>query len=194
MATTPDPVVVIDYDPRWVADFERLRERVASALGRLALDIQHVGSTAVPGLPAKPVIDMDVIIRSPEDLPRVIERLRVQGYEHKGDQGVAGRETFRWPSGEARHHLYVCLQGSDELRRHLMFRDYLRSHPEQALRYGDLKRKIGTQFRHDRRRTPMPSGRSLKRSCKQPKPAANAASVVFHRSIDTVNARRKGKC
>jgi GrpB-like predicted nucleotidyltransferase (UPF0157 family) len=145
-----EPVVVVDYDPEWPRDFERLRARAAAALGDMALSIEHVGSTAVPGMVAKPVIDLDVIVRSSLDVSIAIERLRSVGYEHEGDLGVLGREAFQWPAGEPRHHLYVCAADSDALRNHLLFRDYLRSHPDAAERYGDVKRKAAREFGDDR--------------------------------------------
>jgi GrpB-like predicted nucleotidyltransferase (UPF0157 family) len=145
-----EPVEVVDYDPDWPKEFDRLRARAADALGNVAAGIEHVGSTAVPGLAAKPVIDLDVIVHSSVDVSIAIERLRSVGYEHEGDLGVPGRQAFVWPSGEPRHHLYVCPADSESLRSHLLFRDYLRSHPDAAQRYGDVKRKAAREFSNDR--------------------------------------------
>ena len=150
MSTSSDPVVVVDYDPDWPREFERLRARVARVLGDVAVGIEHVGSTAVPGLAAKPVIDLDVIVRSPPDVQTAIQRLASLGYEHEGDLGVPGREAFRWPAGEPRHHLYVCVDGSEPLREHLLFRDYLRSSPEAARLYGVTKKQAAMEFPNDR--------------------------------------------
>jgi GrpB-like predicted nucleotidyltransferase (UPF0157 family) len=97
-----DPVVIVDYDPSWPATFEQLRDRLAATLGRLAVAIEHVGSTAVPGLAAKPIIDLDVVIADRIDLPAVIQRLRTLGYLHEGDLGVPGREAFTTPAGAPR--------------------------------------------------------------------------------------------
>ena len=92
----PDPIVIVDYSPAWPLEFERLRDRVAAAVGNLAVAIEHVGSTAVPGLAAKPVIDL-VIVVEPEDVQAAIDRLTVIGYVHQGNLGVEGREAFRRP-------------------------------------------------------------------------------------------------
>ena len=146
----PDPIFVVDYDPGWPAAFEALRSRVARALGDVALAILHVGGTVVPGLAAKPLIDLDVVVRSREAVPAAIERLATLGYVHEGDQGIPGREAFRWPEGEARHHLYVVAAGAPPLRQHLALRDYLRSHPETAKEYGRLKQSLAQQFENDR--------------------------------------------
>jgi GrpB-like predicted nucleotidyltransferase (UPF0157 family) len=142
--------VVVDYDTSWLQAFERLRDRALLALGPVALAVEHVGSTAVPGLAAKPIIDMDVVIRSTADLPAAIAALAAVGYVHEGDLGIPGRDAFAWPPGEARHHLYVCPVDSPELRRHLAFRDYLRTHPDAARAYGDLKRTAAARHRGDR--------------------------------------------
>ncbi|MHB8947343.1 MAG: GrpB family protein, partial [Bacillota bacterium] len=116
----------------------------------LAVAIKQVGGTAVPGLAAKPIIDIDVVVGSAADVPAAIERLAAIGYVHEGEKGIPGREAFRWPAGEARHHLYVMTQGCPELRRHLVFRAYLRAHPDAVREYGELKRRLAERFRDDR--------------------------------------------
>lgn len=144
------PVVIVDYDPAWPEAFARLRDRAAAALGPVARRIEHVGSTSVPGLAAKPVIDLTVVVAAPGDVPEAIRRLAGIGYQHQGDQGIPGREAFSSPPGPPVHHLYVCAEGNRELRRHLLFRDYLRVHPETARQYGDLKRALAERYRTDR--------------------------------------------
>ena len=145
----PDPIVIVDYSPAWPLEFERLRDRVAAAVGNLAVAIEHVGSTAVSGLAAKPVIDL-VIVVEPEDMPAAIDRLTVIGYVHQGNLGVEGREAFGVPEGERRHHLYVSPTDSEELRAQLAFRNRLRADPELAAEYEALKRGLAWRFRDDR--------------------------------------------
>jgi GrpB-like predicted nucleotidyltransferase (UPF0157 family) len=147
---TADPIVIEDYDGSWPETFERLNARLLRALDDAVLAVEHIGSTAVPGLPAKPIVDIDVVVSSEEDVSRAIERLASLGYEHEGDLGVAGREAFRWPAGERRHHLYVVVEGSHAHRRHVLFRDYLRTHPDEAVNYGQLKREFARRHRRDR--------------------------------------------
>src|SRR5262245_20579095 len=106
--------------------FERLRARARGAVGDLALAIDHIGRTAVPGLAAKPIVDLDVVVRSTGDVPAAIDRLAAIGYVHRGDLGLVGREAFSAPPGDAAHHLYVVVAGNREHRRHLALRDYLR--------------------------------------------------------------------
>jgi GrpB-like predicted nucleotidyltransferase (UPF0157 family) len=145
-----NPVVVVEYDARWPATFEALRSRVAGVLGDLAAAIEHIGSTAVPGMAAKPIIDMDVLLKSGSDLPQVIQRLDALGYVHRGDLGIAGREAFAAPPDAPTHHLYVCPPESQEYRRHLALRDYLRAHDADAAAYSELKRSLAARFRDDR--------------------------------------------
>jgi GrpB-like predicted nucleotidyltransferase (UPF0157 family) len=149
-AILANPVVIVDYDPSWPATFEQLRDRVAATLGPLAVAIEHIGSTAVPGLAAKPIIDLDVVIADRGDLPAVIKRLRPLGYHHEGDLGVPGREAFTTPPGAPPHHLYVCAIGTLALDRHLAFRDALRADLAAADAYGDLKRTLAARLSHDR--------------------------------------------
>ena len=139
-------ITIVAYDPRWPQQFETLRSRIASTLGVLPIAIEHIGSTAVPGLAAKPVIDIDVVMRSDADLPLVISKLALLGYDHRGDLGVPGREAFRTPPGDFPHHLYVCPPDSQEYRRHIAFRDHLRTHSEAANAYATLKRSLADRF------------------------------------------------
>ena len=146
----PSPIIVVDYDPEWPKQFERLRAPIAAALGDLAQAIEHVGSTSVPGLAAKPVIDIDVLLAATGGLPASIARLAPLGYEHEGDLGIAGREAFRHAPALPVHHLYVCDPDCAEYRRHIAFRDYLRRHRDEADAYGALKRRLAEKYRNDR--------------------------------------------
>jgi GrpB-like predicted nucleotidyltransferase (UPF0157 family) len=149
MADARKTVPVAEYDPAWPAHFQRLARRAAEAIGAAALAVEHVGSTSVPGLAAKPVIDLAVLVR-PEDVPHAIGRLAGIGYVHQGERGIPGREAFRSPAGEPKHHLYVCVPGSPGVRDHLLFRDYLRAHPDVAREYADLKRRLALRHHDDR--------------------------------------------
>ncbi len=145
--------MVEPYDTAWTLLFAALREQLKSALGPLALRVEHVGSTAVPGLSAKPVIDIDVVIADETGLSQVTDALRPLGYEHQGDLGIEGREAFgleRAGQAGADHHLYVCRESGRELQRHLVFRDYLIAHPERAAEYGQLKQALAQRLGEDR--------------------------------------------
>jgi GrpB-like predicted nucleotidyltransferase (UPF0157 family) len=156
------PIVLTPYSEQWPAVFQQLKRVYEVALAGLVEGVEHVGSTSVPGLQAKPIIDVDVVIADASQLEPVIIKLAALGYCHAGDQGIAGREVFKrssplvpldgsgrtWPN----HHLYVCLRESLSLQNHLRFRDYLRSHPEQAKVYGHLKEELATRFAGDMER------------------------------------------
>ena len=145
-----DPIIVLDYDPKWPGVFQSLRKRIADALGEMAAAIEHVGSTAVPDLAAKPIIDIDVLLASETMLSVAIEHLASLGYIHRGNLGVPEREAFFAPANDPPHHLYVCPPYSAEFQRHVAFRDYLRAHPKNAEIYGDLKKALAERYREDR--------------------------------------------
>ncbi len=144
------PVIVVPYDPAWPAFFASIKAHLAVALGETALAIEHVGSTSVPGLAAKPIIDIDAVIASEADLPQAIGKLAGVGYQHEGEIGIVGRHAFRQPDGLPKHHLYVCAVGNAELKRHLAFRDHLRENDHDAQAYGDLKQELAQRFGSDR--------------------------------------------
>jgi GrpB-like predicted nucleotidyltransferase (UPF0157 family) len=125
-------VLVVDYDPRWPEAFEELRAAIWSVVDDIALAVEHVGSTSVPGLAAKPVIDISVVVPIEAEILPSIERLATLGYVHQGNLGIDGREAFESPGGRPKHHLYACPSNSVALANHLAVRDYLRTHPETA--------------------------------------------------------------
>ncbi|MDH6269896.1 GrpB-like predicted nucleotidyltransferase (UPF0157 family) [Rhizobium sp. SG_E_25_P2] len=147
---TAEPVIIVPYDPAWPVIFDALRRRIEAALGPIATAVEHVGSTSVPGLAAKPIIDIDAVIADDTALPAAIARLSAIGYADQGEKGVAGRRAFAPPPGLARHHLYVCASDSAELRRHLLFRDRLRANPDLAAAYGALKQRLAAEYGRDR--------------------------------------------
>lgn len=146
-----EPVEIVNYDPAWPAQFAEIAARVyrAFADGPL-LVIEHVGSTAVVGLAAKPIIDIDVIVPSRDALPDAIARLARLGYVHQGDLSVPGREAFQSPESGLRHHLYVCACVCPEYQRQVAFRNYLRQHLDTAQDYAALKRDLAARFHDDR--------------------------------------------
>jgi GrpB-like predicted nucleotidyltransferase (UPF0157 family) len=123
-------IEVVDYDPHWPETFETLRSRIWTAVGDVASSVEHVGSTSVPGLAAKPIIDISIVVPERSDVPTGISRLATLGYVHRGDLGIAGREAFANPDGLPMHNLYLCPRDSVALANHLAIRNYLRTHPE----------------------------------------------------------------
>jgi GrpB-like predicted nucleotidyltransferase (UPF0157 family) len=142
-------VLVVDYDEAWPRRFEELRARISPALAGVALAIEHVGSTSVSGLAAKPIVDMTVVVAARSEVPLAIQRLAAVGYRHRGNLGIEDREAFDHPSDLPRHNLYVCPQGTIGIVNQLAVRDYLRAHPDVARRYGELKKRLAAQFPDD---------------------------------------------
>ena len=144
-------VVVLPYDSAWKAAFEEIRKEIEQAAGDLIVDVEHVGSTSVEGMSAKPCIDLDVVIPDHTVFDAVADRLKAIGYFHEGDLGIKGREAFRY-SGKPHlmtHHLYVCPRDSRELHRHVTFRNFLRSHPEAVKQYSTVKETAARLFPDD---------------------------------------------
>ena len=143
-------IVVLPYDEKWKQAFLDIKSELDAALGSLALSIEHVGSTSVPGLAAKPIIDIDVVVRR-TDLNDAIQALATIGYEHESNGGIQDREAFKYSAKEhlMDHHLYVCPQDSRELKRHILFRDYLLSHPDAVQAYSKIKKEAAELYPHD---------------------------------------------
>ena len=144
-------VIVLPYDEAWESAFESIKSEIESALGDLMLRAEHVGSTSVKGMSAKPCIDIDAVIRDYTVFDDVVQRLNAIGYIHEGDLGVGGREAFKYVDKPhlMTHHLYVCPSDSEELRRHITFRDFLRGNPEAVKRYSQVKEKAAELFPND---------------------------------------------
>ena len=143
-------IVVLPYDEKWKQAFLDIKSELAPALGSLALSIEHVGSTSVPRLAAKPIIDIDVVVRK-TDVEAAIRALATIGYEHEGNGGIEGREMFKYSGKEhlMEHHLYMCPEDSRELKRHVLFRDYLRAHPDAVQAYSQIKKEAAELYPHD---------------------------------------------
>ena len=144
-------VIVLPYDRAWKSDFEKIKTEIADAIGDLMVGIEHVGSTSVEGMSAKPCIDIDVVIKDYSVFDAVVSRLAVIGYTHEGDLGIKDREAFRYSDKLhlQTHHLYVCPQHSEELHRHIAFRDFLRDHPEAVSKYSLVKETAAQLFPDD---------------------------------------------
>ena len=144
-------VTVVPYDEAWKDEFEKIKQEIEGALDGLIIGIEHVGSTSVEGMSAKPCIDIDVIIPDYAVFDAVVAGLRTIGYIHEGDLGIKGREAFKYTNKPHlnTHHLYVCPQDSAELHRHITFRDFLRSNPEAVQQYSRVKESAARLFPDD---------------------------------------------
>lgn len=140
--------MVVPYDETWKSAFEDIKRDLQIALGDLILRIEHVGSTSVEGLSAKPCIDIDVVIQDYTIFDSVVDKLASIGYVHEGNLGIKDREAFAYTSKPhlMKHHLYVCPKNSAELHRHITFRNYLRSHPDARNMYSAVKEEAAKLF------------------------------------------------
>jgi GrpB-like predicted nucleotidyltransferase (UPF0157 family) len=149
-----DPVIVVPYDEAWPSLYQEERARIERAIGPWVEGIEHVGSTAVPGLAAKPVMDIMVGVKSLEDLPILVERLVGIGYEYvpEFEQLLPFRRYFRkMQEGRRTHQVHLVERSNAEWwGRHLLFRDYLRVHPEVAEEYARLNYELSGRFGEDR--------------------------------------------
>ena len=143
-----DSILIFPYDPAWPGIFEAEAKRIGDALGSAAARIDHVGSTAVPGLAAKPVIDIQVSFRLLHPLETHLPPLVALGYTHVPHPDDATYPFLHRPSAWPHsHHIHLCEAGGKEERRHLAFRDFLREHPEEAAAYAGEKRRLAAEFR-----------------------------------------------
>jgi GrpB-like predicted nucleotidyltransferase (UPF0157 family) len=147
---TTQRIVIVDYDPQWPELYEREKQRITGALGDLLVAIEHVGSTSVPGLAAKPRIDIMTGVRSEDYLDRTIGPMTALGFEYisKYEDEMPYRRLFsREPSGDQiAVNIHTVAVGSEFWERHLLFRDYLRTNPDVAEEYARLKRDLAPQF------------------------------------------------
>jgi GrpB-like predicted nucleotidyltransferase (UPF0157 family) len=145
------PIEVVDYDRDWPRRYAAERDRIDAAIGDVTLAIEHVGGTAVPGLPAKPVIDLMVGVEDIERAGPAVAGLINLGYEYipELESQLPDRRYFRKGTPET-HHVHMVPVSSDYWAEHLLFRDYLRSHPQAAEEYGKLKRGLAGRHRLDR--------------------------------------------
>lgn len=137
------------YDPNWSLLFLAEKEQLFAILNNYILDVQHIGSTSIPGLPAKPILDIGVAVTNFEEATRCIPLLEQLNYTYKGENGIPRRHYF--VKGDPRtHHLHMLEIASEEWKHHLLFRDYLRANPASAHEYARLKQTLAMQFANDR--------------------------------------------
>ena len=151
-------MLIHEYTNKWASDFLQIKTLLIDALAGLSVSIEHVGSTAVPGLAAKPIIDIDIIFNNKNDFDNIKNGLERIGYYHNGDQGIKDREVFKRSSpneagllNEITHHLYVCPADSWELQRHLLFRNYLIANAEARNKYQQIKLQLAEEANQQRK-------------------------------------------
>lgn len=154
MAIGLGPIVrLVEYNPEWPRLYLVEEARILAAIGRWVSGIEHVGSTAIPGMAAKPILDILVGLRKLDDALCCIHRMEGLGYEYvpEYEKELPMRRYFRkGPKGSRTHHVHMVEKGSDFWLEHVRFRDFLRDHPDDARRYEQLKRELATRFENDR--------------------------------------------
>lgn len=152
-------IVVEDYNPKWAHAFNELKKAYLSHIDE-KLRVEHVGSTAIPGLAAKPIIDIDIVVKHPAEVLDLIGQLETLGYIHEGNYGVPGREVFKRSLKDVPllkehhskwfpHHLYVVLEGSLAYKNHSALKNYLMAHADAVEEYGALKKALSHKYPHD---------------------------------------------
>lgn len=142
-------VEVVNYDPNWSLMFEGEAKLIELALGSNCIAIHHIGSTSIPGLSAKPIIDMLPVVKDIQMVDRTTAAMESLGYEAKGEFGIAFRRFFQKGKNTRTHNVHVYQEGDTEIRRYLKFRDWMRSHAEDAENYAKLKIELAAQFPQD---------------------------------------------
>ena len=146
----PQHITVLNYDPEWPLKYERERKAIAEILDGNGISIYHIGSTSVPGLVAKPIIDMMAVVRSLEKVDDARGKFSELGYECLGEFGIAGRRYFRKGGDERTHQIHI-FQADDwnNIERHLAFRDYMRTHEKERAEYAEIKTALAQRFPYD---------------------------------------------
>jgi GrpB-like predicted nucleotidyltransferase (UPF0157 family) len=144
-------VQVVAYSPDWARLFQDEQARLQQALGALALDVQHIGSTAVPGLPAKPILDIGIAVASETDAAASVPLLAALGYTYRGDRGASEGHFFdRGAEDNLTHYLHMLLIASPGWQNYLLFRDTLIAHPAVRDEYAQLKHDLAAAHAEDR--------------------------------------------
>ncbi len=153
-------MLIQEYKESWIADFNQIRQIIDEALIDLKVSIEHVGSTSIPALAAKPIIDIDIVFAKNVEFDEIRLGLERIGYIHAGNQGIAEREVFKRSKTAQTHqildfiahHLYVCPIESKELQRHILFRDYLMANKDARVEYQNMKYEIAADANQDRKK------------------------------------------
>ena len=152
LGTRGTHIEIVDYHADWPRVFEREAATILEVCQPWVTDVHHIGSTSVPGLAAKPVLDIMPIAGGPAEGLEAVSRMTELGYRYRGENGIPGRFYFdRVVDGRTVAHVHMLPVGHPDAGKHLAFRDYLRNHPEAARDYERLKRELASKYRNDRR-------------------------------------------
>ncbi len=142
-------IEVVPYNPTWADMFEKEAACIRQTLGYNCIDVHHIGSTSVPGLDAKPIIDIIVVVKDILQVDQAEKEMQALGYTARGEAGMLFRRFFYKDNMPRTHNVHVFEQGNVEIDRHLMFRDWMRNHPDDRKNYADLKQRLAEKFTYD---------------------------------------------
>jgi GrpB-like predicted nucleotidyltransferase (UPF0157 family) len=153
-------LLIQEYTEGWINDFNGIKKILHEALSALSISIVHIGSTSVPGLAAKPIIDIDLVYNQDLSFDQIKMKLEKVGYYHNGNQGIPDREVFKRRKGTVYHqvldsivhHLYVCPAGSTAFQNHILFRNYLIANADARIQYQQLKYDLAAEVKQDRKK------------------------------------------
>ena len=151
-------MLIEKYTSNWIKDFADLKREIGKGLNGLEYQIEHVGSTSVPHLDSKPIIDIDIIHKTTKEFERIKSKLIEIGYYHNGNQGIENREVFKRDGNLSNrildsipHHLYVCLSNSEPLERHILMRNYLRKNDSARIKYQEMKYQLAEKANQNKK-------------------------------------------
>jgi len=142
-------VGIVSYNPNWKEIYKEESKKIKNVLSDIIVDIHHIGSTAIPGIKAKPVIDILVEVKDIEAVDRYNNKMEELGYEVMGEYGIPKRRFFRKGGNNRTHHIHIFQVGNEEIERHINFKEYLIAHPDKAREYSKLKEKLTNKYTYD---------------------------------------------
>ena len=142
-------IKVMDYQSEWKDQFESLKARIWPKVSKHSIKIEHIGSTSIEGLVAKPVVDLDIVVKNRSNLLAVIKVLSGIGYSHRGNLGVDGREAFAYEAPDIPHNLYMCLDQCTAFKNHIFLRNHLRKNSKDREHYSQLKQLLAWKYPND---------------------------------------------
>lgn len=142
-------IEVVSYNSNWKEMYKEESEKIKNILNDIIIDIHHIGSTAIPGIKAKPVIDILVEVKNIEEVDQYNHKMKELGYETMGEHGIPKRRFFRKGGNNRTHHIHIFQTGNEEIDRHINFKEYLVAHPDKAREYSELKEKLANKYNYD---------------------------------------------
>ena len=142
-------VGVVSYNPNWQKMYKEESEKIKNILGDTIVDIHHIGSTAIPGIKAKPVIDILVEVKNIETVDQYNHKMEELEYEVMGEYGIPKRRFFRKGGNKRTHHIHIFQVGNEEIERHIKFKEYLITHPDKVREYSKLKEELANKYTYD---------------------------------------------